>query len=132
MYDRTILFLNFHPSQLSKVQSIALPETPVTVVSFTSLLHSLGLGIRDIGPHASPENIRTAISISCCRGPTWSKLRTMDQEKRLRRDFTTEITSLKEKSKSCERAEYRKITGAAFTDSHGSHELYSKRLVFSF
>jgi hypothetical protein len=36
MYDRTILFSNFHPSQISKVQSIALPETPVTVESFTS------------------------------------------------------------------------------------------------
>jgi hypothetical protein len=38
MYDRTILFSNFHPSQISKVQNIALPETPVTVGSFTSFL----------------------------------------------------------------------------------------------
>src|SRR5258706_12402043 len=44
MYDRTILFSNFHPSQISKVRSIALPETPVTVLFFTSFFSAFSRG----------------------------------------------------------------------------------------
>ena len=44
MYDRTILFLSFHPSQISTIQSIALPATPVTVESFTSFFSAFSGG----------------------------------------------------------------------------------------
>jgi hypothetical protein len=47
MYDRTIRFSNFHPSQISKIQSIALPETTVSVESFTSSFSA----IRDSQAH---------------------------------------------------------------------------------
>src|SRR5260221_14629487 len=66
MYDRTILFSNFHPSQISKVQSIALPETPVTVVSFTSFFSAFSGGYL---PRRGAINERSALACSynCAR-----------------------------------------------------------------